>query len=177
MTTDPTAALFEDVRQVCASCRRPVLIPRHELVLRERWTCYGCGRGNPYVPPQPKALSVRQPWAELVARGDKTVEVRSWGTDYRGPLVICSAAAWHATGVRQHGELGARGVSVCVVDLVDVRPLTLRDGQATLGYDPEGDVERGLLGWVLARPRRLPPIPVKGKLSLFAVPADVAALI
>lgn len=37
-------------------------------------------------------LSVRQPWASLIAWGDKTIEHRSWETPYRGPLLI------HASG-------------------------------------------------------------------------------
>lgn len=39
-----------------------------------------------------QALTVKQPWASLVAYGEKTIEYRSWATDYRGPLLIC--AAW-----------------------------------------------------------------------------------
>ena len=32
-----------------------------------------------------KALSVPQPWAEVIARGEKTIEVRTWSTKHRGP--------------------------------------------------------------------------------------------
>ena len=39
-----------------------------------------------------RALVVGQPWALLIARGEKTVEVRSWTTPYRGPLVIVGVA-------------------------------------------------------------------------------------
>ncbi len=35
-----------------------------------------------------KALTLLQPWATLVAIGAKTLETRSWHTDYRGPLAI-----------------------------------------------------------------------------------------
>ena len=35
-----------------------------------------------------KALTLRQPWASLVALGVKTIETRSWSTEYRGPLAI-----------------------------------------------------------------------------------------
>lgn len=37
-----------------------------------------------------KALSIRQPWASLVAEGHKTIELRSWEPwkGYRGPLAI-----------------------------------------------------------------------------------------
>ena len=37
-----------------------------------------------------KALSVQQPWAELIARGEKTIEVRNRNTRHRGPLLIVS---------------------------------------------------------------------------------------
>jgi hypothetical protein len=35
-----------------------------------------------------KALTVRQPWASLIACGAKTIETRSWRTSYRGPIAI-----------------------------------------------------------------------------------------
>jgi hypothetical protein len=35
-----------------------------------------------------KVLSLMQPWATLVVMGLKTIETRSWATDYRGPLFI-----------------------------------------------------------------------------------------
>lgn len=39
-----------------------------------------------------KALSVKQPWAALIASGQKTIETRTWPTKYRGALLICSSA-------------------------------------------------------------------------------------
>ena len=35
-----------------------------------------------------KALSIRQPWAELIVAGLKDIENRTWRTDYRGPVLI-----------------------------------------------------------------------------------------
>ena len=35
-----------------------------------------------------KALSLRQPWATLVAIGAKQIETRSWSTAYRGTIAI-----------------------------------------------------------------------------------------
>ena len=37
-----------------------------------------------------KALSLHQPWAHFIAEGVKTIETRTWGTRYRGLLVICA---------------------------------------------------------------------------------------
>lgn len=39
-----------------------------------------------------KALTLWQPWATLVAMGEKSIETRCWKTAYRGPLAIHSAA-------------------------------------------------------------------------------------
>lgn len=38
-----------------------------------------------------KALTLTQPWASLVALGEKRYETRSWSTEYRGPLAIHAA--------------------------------------------------------------------------------------
>jgi hypothetical protein len=35
-----------------------------------------------------KALSIRQPWAWLIAHGYKDVENRTWFSSYKGPLLI-----------------------------------------------------------------------------------------
>jgi len=112
-----------------------------------------------------KALSVRQPWAELIAQGRKTIELRSWRTDYRGPLLICAGVAWHPEGVALHGRIGDRGIAVCVVDLVDVREFVPRR-DAFAACVARAGVGSGW-AWVLEDPRRTPPTPVKGRLTLF----------
>ena len=38
-----------------------------------------------------KAITLTQPWAQLVALGAKRIETRSWSTKYRGPLAIHAA--------------------------------------------------------------------------------------
>ena len=52
-----------------------------------------------------KALTLHQPWATLIALGVKTIETRSWRTNYRGPIAI--HAGLHAPGVSNiGGEFG-----------------------------------------------------------------------
>lgn len=38
-----------------------------------------------------RALTLTQPWATLVALGAKRVETRSWGSRYRGPVLVHAA--------------------------------------------------------------------------------------
>lgn len=71
-----------------------------------------------------KAISIKQPWASLVAAGYKTVECRTWKTHYRGPLLICSSKGDFEIN---DGLVAPGGMALGVVELVDVRPMTRKD--------------------------------------------------
>jgi hypothetical protein len=59
-----------------------------------------------------------------------------------------------ATGA-QNDPTVARGVTLCIVELVDSRPMTKADEAAAgVGFRP------GLWAWVLRRPRNVPCVPV-----------------
>jgi hypothetical protein len=45
-----------------------------------------------------KAITVRQPWAWAIAAGAKTVENRTRGSAYRGPLAIHAGLGWSYRG-------------------------------------------------------------------------------
>ena len=76
-----------------------------------------------------KALTIHQPWAELIARGDKTFETRSWQTHHRGVILI------HASkepvledftlpfGFPRHCDL-ARGAVIAIARLSNVYKIT-----------------------------------------------------
>lgn len=83
-----------------------------------------------------KAISLHQPWAQLVALGLKHYETRSWSTKHRGPLAIHAAkrkdqgvvaafehlpiaAALARAGIRSIEALSF-GAIVCVVDVAQV---------------------------------------------------------
>lgn len=46
---------------------------------------------GPIVEPMIKAISLYQPWASLMVLGKKQFETRSWGTRYKGLVVICAS--------------------------------------------------------------------------------------
>lgn len=117
-----------------------------------------------------RALSVRQPWASLIASGRKTIELRSWSTNYRGPVLILSGTGiWRGT---EH-PIGPRGVSLCVVDLVDVRPVTPEDAAAACIVPPEGFD----FAWELRDPMAVKMLPVKGKLGLYRLDSALEQLL
>lgn len=53
-----------------------------------------------------KALTLWQPWASLVALGIKTIETRSWSTQYRGPLAIHAAKRKPDVDMGEDGPFG-----------------------------------------------------------------------
>lgn len=150
-----------------------------------------------------KALSVRQPWASLIAVGSKRIETRSWSTPFRGPLAIhaakglgqtvgdyvklCSSEPfWSALKFR---EPLARGAVLATCELFDVLKIVERDEgyscldllgaeQFDFPIDDErafGDYTPGRYAWLLGNVRPFNrPIPAKGRLGLWEWdPAEV----
>lgn len=109
------------------------------------------------------ALSVHQPFAEWIASGRKTIEVRSWPTPHRGELLIVSTKAYRLLG--PDGNPLPSGVAVALVDVLDCRRLTARDSEAACV--PTGGWAFGL---ILSNPRRVAPVPIRGAQKLYGVP-------
>mgnify|MGYP001008443036 CR=1 FL=1 len=118
-----------------------------------------------------RTLATRQPWATYIAEGWKTIEVRSWRTEYRGPLLI-PASGKPCTIGREDGSSSLLPTQclVCVVDLVDVRPWLRHEAEAAC-LDNE-DWDTGYWGWHLANPRHVQPVPHKGRLQLYHTPDE-----
>lgn len=102
-----------------------------------------------------KALSVKQPWANLIASGRKTIETRTWATEYRGEILIAST---------KHPDIDPAGYAIAIVTLADCRPMTRHDEAAAhCPLYPQA------VAWVLQDIRRITPFPVRGALGLFDV--------
>lgn len=119
-----------------------------------------------------KALSVKQPYADLLTRvvfwdesgeyhAEKTIEVRSRNTNYRGDLLVCASAKPELPGRMS-------GVTCGFVELYDVKPIeqfTTEDWAATC--IPEKDRPRNGYGWMMRNPRRVVEMPIKGQLGVY----------
>lgn len=55
-----------------------------------------------------KVLTVRQPWAQLIAVGAKDIENRNWHTNVRGRIAIHSSAAYRRADIEDACELMRR---------------------------------------------------------------------
>lgn len=134
-----------------------------------------------------KALSIRQPWASLIAAGIKPIENRPWYTNYRGDILICAALAKpNATALKEAGATCTQfgqvmpsqfptGYALAIASLTGMIWMegdehytnhpTLREipDSWAAWYDPAS------FGWILENIRPIQPFPVKGKLGLFEV--------
>jgi hypothetical protein len=123
------------------------------------------------------AISIRQPWAELVLRGKKTVEVRDWHHAYRGPL-------WVHTGRKTDGYAQTEwqlrdptmgdlftGGFVGQVELTAIVPFDAHSWEALRPQHLDtGRFRLGLFAFFLRNPRRLQePLEGPGELRLFEV--------
>ena len=106
-----------------------------------------------------KAISLKQPWANLVASGKKTVETRKWSTNYRGDLIICSS---------QKPKIDPAGYALCIVELYDIRPMEKKDEKKACVK-----VYPGAYSWFLRNLRPLKPFQVKGSLGIYNLRLDV----
>lgn len=104
-----------------------------------------------------KALSIHPYFAMAIAEGAKSIECRTWKTDYRGDLLIV------ATNKKEVGTIP--GHALCVVTLKDVRPFTKKDLDDAMMV--KEDYQDGLFAWELTYNRLIKPIPLKGRLSLW----------
>jgi hypothetical protein len=101
------------------------------------------------------ALSLHQPWANLISSGRKTIETRRWQTRYRGELLLCASKL---------PNIAPSGCAVCLVELVDCRPMQAEDWSAACI-----EVYAPAFGWHLRNIRPVVPVPIRGALGIFSI--------
>ncbi|MFN8611335.1 MAG: ASCH domain-containing protein [Vulcanimicrobiota bacterium] len=106
-----------------------------------------------------RALSIRQPWAELILGGQKTLEIRSRPTKVRGWVQIYAAlrredGPWQLRAAAEHGldlDTLQRGWLLGVAEIVGCRRVTPADSRQACFEIPS---DQELYGWELANSRR-----------------------
>lgn len=122
------------------------------------------------------ALSVRQPWAELIISGKKSIEIRSWPTRYRGRLWLHTGRnsdtalelSYRLTNLFHGGYIG----SVILDEIIPFDEVIWK--QLKSRHLDAGDYQPGLYAWLLSNPRRFDkPISGPGSTLLFQVSAEL----
>jgi len=100
-----------------------------------------------------KAISIKQPWANLIAEGKKTIETRTWPTNHRGRILIVSSKI---------PNIAPAGQALAIANLTDCRRMKRGDEDAAkCPWCPE------LYSWILSGVVRIRPFPVKGRPGIY----------
>lgn len=124
-----------------------------------------------------KALTVCQPYAELIARGEKLVENRTWPAHYRGPLLIHAGKSLDYLSLDVDKRIDQRygiavadmtfGAVIAKCRLHACVPIAkLRSYYLGLADHPHAE---GPWCWILADVVRIPPVPWRGAQGLFEI--------
>lgn len=122
-----------------------------------------------------KCLSVSQPFADLIASGKKTIELRSWDTRYRGEFLIHSPLKIKSDDCKRLGiDEGTLAVGAIIgkATIYDVKIYkTQRECELDEKYHFAGPEFSGSkYGFLLKNAKKFSvPIPHKGKLGFFDV--------
>lgn len=133
-----------------------------------------------------KALTVKNPWAWLIAQGIKDIENRTWRTNFRGRVLIHAAAQmdhrhremsllfsreqWHELSVPNSDKMisGTFPMSeiLCSVEIVDC----VMDHPSVWAESGKTEEGKQIWNWVLANPQPEPNfagLKIKGALSFW----------
>lgn len=130
-----------------------------------------------------KTISIRQPWAELLLLRHKTIEVRTWNTRHRGPILIHASSSvdlnsrWNwQTNPLKTGAIVGVGYLSKVKKYPDFLSFVL-DKFEHLNEEDQWE-PKGLYGWVIEAVTPLQQsIPYKGKLGLWEPNKETMELI
>lgn len=122
-----------------------------------------------------KALSIHNPYANLILLGYKPLEIRSKKTNYRGDILICATkhkvSLWEVFNTSYVMQLSvtndlyrASGYAIGIATLADCRPMTRLDEKLAFC-----EYKEGLFAYELTNVRAIKPFPVCGNQGFFNV--------
>jgi hypothetical protein len=130
----------------------------------------------------PHALSIRQPWIDLILRGEKTIEVREWRFNHRGPILLHASKTidWKTVELFGYRNVLAlpRGGLVALAEILEVFEFTRERwielmSQHRVVHPPVREPVYGaVLGQIVPLSRM---IPCNGARRLFAIPPLIKA--
>lgn len=115
-----------------------------------------------------KVLSLKQPFAELVVSGKKTIELRKWNTNFRGEFFIHASKVVDKDAMQKFGFVDLPvGCIIGKVRLLEVKHY-LNEKDHTNDKDKHlANNFWGNYGFILDKAERVERISVKGKLGFW----------
>jgi len=124
-----------------------------------------------------KAISVRQPWADLIMQGRKTLDLRTKKVNYRGLLAIHASQSVEKDACERFNvdpNSLTVGAVIGTVELTDVVAMSESHYHHKLDeHLSHRSYKDGLYGWLFENPKEIDePFMFKGRQGIFEVPLD-----
>lgn len=136
-----------------------------------------------------RCLSLTQPWATLVAIGEKRYETRSWSTSWRGWIAIHAAKGFpndcrelclqepfcrvlKAAGIVTLGDL-PRGQVIAIAYLGECYSTNTFQASTLSRESAFGDYGPDRFAWKLEAAQRIKPFDAKGALGIWRLPRAI----
>jgi hypothetical protein len=115
-----------------------------------------------------KVLTLKQPWAELILLGKKTIEIRKWNTHFRGKFLIHSSKVSDSKSMKKFGfDKLPNGFIVGQANLFNVKKYkNIKEFNEDKNRHL-ATVKWGKYGFILKNVKRIKPIPAKGQLNFW----------
>jgi len=123
-----------------------------------------------------KVITIKQPWASLIAEGLKKYEFRTWNTKYRGDILIHAGKAIDKKAVERFKEYNLEYPTGCIIAKATLTDSIYVDDDFVKEVGPTNpSVYKGIMekgdwegyGFKLENVKKIDPIYINGKLSLW----------
>ena len=123
-----------------------------------------------------KVITIKQPWATLIAEGLKKYEFRTWNTKYRGDILIHAGKSIDKKAVERFENYNFDYPTGCIIakatltDPIYVDEDFIKEVGPTNPSVYKGIIEKGDwegYGFKLENVKKIDPIYINGKLSLW----------
>jgi len=129
-----------------------------------------------------KAITIKQPWATLIAEGIKEYEFRTWNTKFRGDILIHAGLGIDKEALKRFEHLNLEYPRGCIIAKVTITESIYVDDEFVNILGPTNPLvykniinKKDWKGYAfkLENVKKLKPIPIKGKLSLWNYEGEI----
>ena len=125
-----------------------------------------------------KVITIKQPFASLIAEGLKEYEFRTWRTKYRGDILIHAGLGIDKKAMKKFEHLNLEYPKGCIIAKITITDCIKIDDNARKMLKEKNElVYSGIIndekwngyGFKLENVEKIKPINIKGKLSLWEI--------
>ena len=130
-----------------------------------------------------KVITIKQPFASLIAAGVKEYEFRTWKTRYRGEILIHAGKGIDKKAMKKFEAYGLEYPSGCIIARANLSDcIKVNDEFRKILFEKNPEVYHSIIkhdewegyGFKLENVQKIEPMPAKGKLSIWEIDLEDA---